>query len=219
MWRKSIHCGVSCHEPEHRPCRAQPGESWLPPSVKFQQGKGAPSLEKLAYRRKHPIPRDTGFRESTKSHCLEPQLVRLRAGAARDAWWSIHPCQTSLPPLTNLCQPWSVSGHRSCSKISHAGKTSCSLVWVCTSMSPCSVPGPAHPQTFCPFPPQCGWEGHTAVGYGGLRHTPAPSPPLGWSWEQGSGLQLPGSAETACVIRMTARQERSVVWERPAVPT
>lgn len=57
------------------------------------------------------------------------------------------------------------------------------------------------------------------MGSGDLRHTPATSLPLGSSWEQRSGLQLPGSVDTACVIRMTARQERSLVRERPAVPT
>lgn len=57
------------------------------------------------------------------------------------------------------------------------------------------------------------------MGSGDVRRTPATSPPLGSSWEQGSGLQLPGRVDTACVLRMTARQERSLVWERPAVPT
>lgn len=134
---------------------ASPG---FPPGVKFQLGKGAPSLE-CGHKTKHPIVKDTGFREKhpkllpgAPTHWVKRRSSR-RYLVRREAATSIHFCQTSLPPLWLIwCQPCPVSGHRVYRKMCNVGKPSCSLVWLCTSVAHCSMLGPDTGLPLLPLP-------------------------------------------------------------------
>lgn len=81
----------SCHEEGQSRALvelSQAGESWLPPIGKVPAGQGCTKPGEPGFKfcvgRGGNIPfQDTLVSgKGTKSHCLEPQLVRLRAGAA-----------------------------------------------------------------------------------------------------------------------------------------
>lgn len=120
---------------------------------------------------------------------------------------AFHPARLSFLHLWLIqCQLRPVSGHRGCSEACTIGRNATLDTHLCCTL----LCAGARLGTVPPALSQAVVGAGSPAGGPGVWPCSSPFPAMGRSQEQGSGSQLAGRAETACVNRMMERQERSL---------